>query len=89
MEASPFIAARVSWAEGYPCTFLHYHLEIGAMVCVGVMMNEERLQQCSTKPFVHRVPPKKFQDSGHSFGNDPPEATNGSHSGFWPVLCDG
>ena len=53
--------------------------------CVGVMRNGERLQQCSTKPFVYRVPPKEIQGSGHSSGSDPPEVTNGSHRGFWLV----
>ena len=84
MEASPFKVVRVSWAEGYHYTFLHYHYHFGEIVqwCVGVMRNGERLQQCSTKPFVYRVPPKEIQGSGHSFGKDQPEATNGSHRGF-------
>ena len=50
--------------------------------CVGVMRNGERLQQCSTKPFVYRVPPKEIQVLGHSFGSDQPEAMNGSRRGF-------
>ena len=32
MEASPFIAARVSWAEGYPYAFLRYHYHFGEIV---------------------------------------------------------
>ena len=84
MEASPFIAVRVSWAEGYPYTFLHYHYHSEEIVqwCVGVMRNGERLQQCSTKPFVYRVPPKEIQGSAHSFRSDQPKATNGSRTGF-------
>ena len=89
MEASPFIAVRVSWAEGYPYTFLHYHSGEIVQWCVGVMRNGERLQQCSTKPFVYRVPPKEIPGLGHSFGSDPPEATDGSHIGFGlPSLMD-
>ena len=38
---------------------------------------------------MHRVPPKEIQGLWHSPGNDPPEATNGSHIGFWLVLCNG
>ena len=46
VEASPFIAARVSWAEGYPYAFLHYQYHSREIVqwCVGVMRNGERLQ---------------------------------------------
>ena len=84
MEASPFIAVMVSWAKRYPYTFLHYHYHSGEIVqwCVGVVRNGERLQQCSTKPFVYRVPPKEIQGSGHSSGSDPPEIMNGSRRGF-------
>ena len=91
MEASPFIAVRISWAEGYPYTFLHYHCHSGETVqwCVGVLRNGERQQQCSTKPFGYRVPPKEIQGSGHSSGSDQPEATNGSHCNFWSVICGG
>ena len=44
------------------------HLYSGEIVqwCVGVVRNGERLQQCSTKPFVYRVPLKEIQGSGHS-----------------------
>ena len=84
MEASPFIFVRVGWAEGYPYTFLHYHYHSGEIVqwCVGVVRNGERLQQCSIKPFVYRVPPKEIQGLGHSFGSDQLEAINGSHRGL-------
>ena len=84
MEASPFVAVRVIWVEGYPYTFVHYHYHSREIVqwCVGVMRNEERLQQCSTKPFVYRVPPKEIQGSGHSSGSDPLEVMNGSRRGF-------
>ena len=87
MEASPFIAVRVSWAEGYPSAFLHYHYHSREIVqwCVGVVRNGERLQQCSTKPRVYRVPSREIQGSGHSFGSDPPRVTNGSQRGFWLV----
>ena len=57
--------------------------------CLGVMRNRERLQQCSTRPFGYRVPPKEIQGSGHSSGSDQPKAMNGSHRGFWPVFSDG
>ena len=89
MEASPFIAARVSWAKGHPYAFLHYHYHSGEIVqwCVGVMRNGERYHRCSTKPSGYRVPPKEIQGSWHSFGSDPPEAMNGSHCEVWPVLC--
>ena len=78
----------ISRAEGYSYACLHYHYHSREIVqcCVGVMRNGERLHQCSTKPFVSRVPPKEIQSSGHSSGSDPLEATNGSHRGFWPVL---
>ena len=91
MEANPFIAMRFSWAEGYPYTFLHYHYHIGEIVqwCVGVIRNGEILQQCNTKPFVYRVPPKEIQGSRHSSGSDQPEVMNGSHRGVWPVFSDG
>ena len=56
--------------------------------CVGVMQNGEGLQQYNTKPFMYRVPPKENQGSWHSSGSDPPEVMNGSHRGFWPILCD-
>ena len=57
--------------------------------CVGVMRNKERLQQCNTKPFMYRVPPKEIQGLWHSSGSGQPKATNGSHRGFWHVFGDG
>ena len=68
MEASAFVVAMGSLAEGYTYTFLHNHKE--RWKCVGVMRNGERLQKCSTKPFVYRVPLKKIQGLGHSSKND-------------------
>ena len=90
MEASPFIVAVVIWAKGYPYAFLHYHYRSGEIVqwCAGAMRKGERLQQCNAKPFVYRVPPKEIQGSWHSSRSDPPEVTNGSHRGFWPVFVD-
>ena len=84
MEVSLLIAVRVSWAEGYPYTFLHYHYHSGEIVqrCVGVMRNGERLQHCNTKPFVYRVPLKEIRGLGHSSGSDQREAMNGSRRGF-------
>ena len=38
---------------------------------------------------MYKVPPKEIQGSRHSSGIDPQEVTNGSHRGFWPILCDG
>ena len=91
MKASPFIAMRINWAEGYPYTFLHYHYHFGEIVqwCVDVMRNVERLPRCSTKSLMCRVPPKEIQGLWHSFGSDQPEATNGFHRGFWSVFCIG
>ena len=91
MEASPFIVIVVSWEEGYPYAFLHYHYDSGEIVqcCVGVMRNGARLQQCSTKPFVYRVPLKEIQGSRHSSRSDQPKAMNGSHCEFWPMLKGG
>ena len=70
---------RVSWAEGHPYTISHNHYHSGGGKCVGVMGNGERLQQCSTKPLVYRVPPKEIQGSWHSW--------DGSHSGFGLSQC--
>ena len=53
------------------------------------MRNGERLQECSTKPFMHSVPPKEIQGLGHSSRSDQPEATNKSHIGFWSVFGNG
>ena len=66
-------------AEGYPYTFLHYHYHSREIVqwCVGVMRYRERLQQCSTKPFVYRVPPNEIQGLGHSSGSDQPKLRTG------------
>ena len=87
MEASLLIAARVSWAEGHPYAFLHYHYHSGEIVqwCVGVMRNRERLQQCSTKPFVYRVPLKEIQGLGHASRNDQPETTKRILQRVWVV----
>ena len=91
MEASPFIAVRISWAEGYPYTFLHYHNHSREIVQwhVGAMRKKERLTRCSTKPLICRVPLKEIQGSWHSSGNDQLEATNGFHKGFWSVFYIG
>ena len=69
-----------SWAEGYPCIFLHNHGE--KWECIGAMRNGETQHRCSTKLVMYRVPPKEIQGSWYSCGSDPQEAANGSHSGL-------